>query len=56
MAKDYVITATSRWSKDDRMGVEFARPLEMDAGGRISVRPPQPERTRAESILLRKAG
>jgi hypothetical protein len=38
------------------MGVEFARPLEMNADGRISVRPPPPERPSAESILLRRAG
>jgi hypothetical protein len=54
MAKDYVITVTSRWSKDDRMGVEFAEPLAMAADGRISVLPPQPERAGATSVLLRK--
>jgi diguanylate cyclase (GGDEF)-like protein len=56
MAKDYVISATARWSKDDRMGVEFEQPLEMAADGRISVLPPRPDRTGADSIVLRKTG
>ena len=30
------VTATARWGKDNRMGVEFSRPLELDDTGRIS--------------------
>jgi diguanylate cyclase (GGDEF)-like protein/PAS domain S-box-containing protein len=53
MAAGYVITATARWSKEDRMGVEFAVPLAQDANGGISVVPPRPQRTATESILRR---
>ena len=30
------VTATTRWCEDDRMGVEFATPLQRDASGRIA--------------------
>ena len=30
------VTATARWSQDDRMGVEFAVPLRRDADGRVA--------------------
>jgi diguanylate cyclase (GGDEF)-like protein/PAS domain S-box-containing protein len=30
------VTATARWSQDERMGVEFAMPLQRDADGRIA--------------------
>jgi EAL domain-containing protein (putative c-di-GMP-specific phosphodiesterase class I) len=30
------VTATTRWCRDNRMGVEFSRPLELDEGGRIT--------------------
>ena len=31
------VIATSRWCEEDRMGVEFATPLQRDGGGRIAV-------------------
>ncbi len=56
LAKDYVIPAISRWSRDDRMGIEFGRPLELDAEGRISVRQRQADRQAGDSIIRRKVG
>jgi predicted signal transduction protein with EAL and GGDEF domain len=32
-----LVTATSRWSQDDRMGVEFSVPFELDDAGRIQM-------------------
>ena len=32
LAEGGVVTATARWCQEDRMGVEFAAPLELDAG------------------------
>jgi diguanylate cyclase (GGDEF)-like protein len=50
----HVITATARWSKEDRMGVEFGTALQLDASGGISVAAPRPSRAVGE--LLRKTG
>ncbi|MDF8333396.1 EAL domain-containing protein [Novosphingobium cyanobacteriorum] len=36
LAEGHVITATARWSNEDRMGVEFATPLRLDDDGRIA--------------------
>jgi len=36
LAEGGVVTATARWCQEDRIGVEFAAPLELDAG-RIAV-------------------
>jgi hypothetical protein len=41
----YNVTATTRWCSEDRMGVEFAVPLERDASGMLAalaVDPPTP--------------
>jgi len=56
LAEDYVVQATSRWCKEDRMGVEFAQPLEMDGNGAVLFTPRQVRRDRVENPLLRKAG
>ena len=32
LAEGGIVTATARWCQEDRIGVEFAAPLEMDAG------------------------
>ena len=32
----HIVTATTRWCHQDRMGVEFATPLKRDASGRIA--------------------
>ncbi|MFM5948421.1 MAG: EAL domain-containing protein [Novosphingobium sp.] len=37
LGEGQVITATARWSQQDRMGVEFASPLEIDDSGRIAL-------------------
>ncbi len=56
LAENHVIEATSRWCKEDRMGVEFARALDLDAAGAVAVAAPQPRRDRADSPILRQAG
>jgi hypothetical protein len=35
LSESHVVTATARWSSDDRMGVEFSMPLRLDEDGRI---------------------
>lgn len=35
LADGHVATATAKWSEDDRLGVEFSIPLELDETGRI---------------------
>ena len=56
LSKGYVIKATARWCKDDRMGVEFAIPLELDDNGGVSVTPPRRRPGPAQPVQLRKAG
>jgi diguanylate cyclase (GGDEF)-like protein/PAS domain S-box-containing protein len=51
-----IVTATARWCQEDRMGVEFSSPLELDDAGRIAAVAVAGTRTKASSILLRKAG
>ncbi|WP_225206894.1 EAL domain-containing protein [Novosphingobium huizhouense] len=36
LSESYPVTATCRWSNDDRLGVEFSMPLELDEEGRIA--------------------
>ncbi|WP_225007613.1 MULTISPECIES: EAL domain-containing protein [Novosphingobium] len=36
LSDSYPVTATCRWSNDDRLGVEFSMPLELDEDGRIA--------------------
>jgi len=52
LGEGQVITVTARWCREDRMGVEFARPLEVDQAGGVVL---MPERKRASSDILRKA-
>jgi len=55
LSEAHMITATTRWCEQDRMGVEFASPLERDASGRIAaVVEAAPELVR--NTLMRKAG
>ena len=35
LSERHTVTATTRWSSQDRMGLEFSVPLPRDAGGRI---------------------
>ncbi len=36
ISQDFMVTCATRWCEDDRMGVEFADPLQRDADGRIT--------------------
>ena len=36
LSETLIVTGTTRWSKKDRMGIEFANPLERDEGGAIA--------------------
>ena len=57
MSEGHVVSATARWSKDDRVGVEFAVPLETDSHGQISFRKPRTQRRDESSpALLRRTG
>ncbi len=56
LGKNYVIKATSRWCKEDRMGVEFAQALELDDNGGVSFLPSRRPGEASEPRLLRKAG
>ena len=50
-----IVTATARWCDEDRMGVEFAEPLQCDASGRVTAlqgKAPEP----IVRPLWRKAG
>ncbi|GGN49914.1 hypothetical protein GCM10011349_21020 [Novosphingobium indicum] len=55
LAKDYVMIATSRWCKEDRMGVQFAQPLELDDNGSVLFTPPRPKREDGEQHKLRRS-
>jgi diguanylate cyclase (GGDEF)-like protein len=37
LADGHTVSATARWSDDDRMGIEFSQPLELDDDGRIAI-------------------
>jgi len=37
VSEGQIVTATARWCQEDRMGVEFAVPLELDDSGRIAI-------------------
>jgi hypothetical protein len=55
ISEGHQVTVTSRWCAGDRMGVEFAHPLECDASGRfIAVLGKAPEPV--VRPLLRQAG
>lgn len=36
LTEGQVCTATARWAREDRMGVEFSLPLRLDDDGRIA--------------------
>ncbi|WP_296681107.1 EAL domain-containing protein [Novosphingobium sp.] len=45
LAEGTIATATARWCQEDRIGVEFSAPLELDQNGRIlALSQPQPRR------------
>ena len=49
------ITVTARWCREDKIGIEFVRPLDLDDKGRIILMPEQ-RRVPSDSLRLRKAG
>ncbi|VVT13748.1 EAL domain-containing protein [Erythrobacter sp. EC-HK427] len=55
IAERHRITCTTRWSADDRMGVEFSNPLQRDGDGQITALQEPPPRQMDEQEL-RKAG
>jgi diguanylate cyclase (GGDEF)-like protein/PAS domain S-box-containing protein len=56
LSPDYTIQVTTRWSRQDRMGVEFAQPLAMEKDGSVSLLPPRRTADGGERSILRKAG
>ena len=57
LADNHAVTATCRWSSDDRMGVEFSLPLRLDEGGRIAaVAGKPPLASEPEAVVQRKVG
>jgi hypothetical protein len=57
LSADQTITATARWSQEDRLGVEFSTPLALDEQGRIAVAAARPAATTAiADSLHRKVG
>ncbi|WP_404480765.1 EAL domain-containing protein [Novosphingobium sp. BL-52-GroH] len=56
LADDYLMMATARWSKEDRMGVEFAQALELDGTGAVLFTPTRQRRDRADQPELRRVG
>jgi len=56
LAENCVVVAEAQWCKEDRMGVKFARSLEIDAKGAVVFTPPRPPREKKETAVLRKAG
>jgi diguanylate cyclase (GGDEF)-like protein/PAS domain S-box-containing protein len=56
VAEGRSIEATARWSRDDRMGVEFESSLSLDATGRVDMTPPRSAIRPASEAPLRRAG
>jgi len=56
LADGFVMPATSRWCKEDRMGVEFARNLEVDATGAVLFAIPRTPREPLALPSLRRTG
>ncbi|CAH0497245.1 hypothetical protein NVSP9465_02298 [Novosphingobium sp. CECT 9465] len=59
LGENHAVTATCRWSGDDRMGVEFSQPLRLDDAGRIAAvaaRPTSVPGTDYDMIVPRKVG
>ena len=55
LAEGLVVHGTCRWCNEDRMGMQFDRPLPLDASGSLSI-PARPVQERSENGALRKAG
>jgi diguanylate cyclase (GGDEF)-like protein/PAS domain S-box-containing protein len=53
LTEGFIVTATARWCQEDRIGVEFSAPLELDDSGRIAVISSQTQPGAGRSALLR---
>lgn len=53
LTEGFIVTATARWCQEDRIGVEFVAPLELDDSGRIAVISAQAQPGAGRSALLR---
>ncbi|MBO9498620.1 MAG: EAL domain-containing protein [Novosphingobium sp.] len=55
LSQTHTVTGTTRWCEEDRMGIEFAAPLQRDPAGRIAaIVDPSPDPVRKS--VVRKAG
>ena len=54
LAEGGVVTATARWCQEDRVGVEFAAPLELDDAGRIALMAQAPPASTRIPLLRRQ--
>jgi diguanylate cyclase (GGDEF)-like protein/PAS domain S-box-containing protein len=51
LSESHALTATARWCREDRVGVEFAKPLRIDAAGKVVLPGPH----EGENQTLRRA-
>jgi hypothetical protein len=56
LAEDYVMMAEARWCKEDRMGVQFAQPLDIDDTGAVVFTAPRQRTERPDQTALRRVG
>ncbi len=56
ISKDRSVSAMTRWSQEDRIGVAFSELLELGEAGKLSSAQPQVARKAGEGVLLRKTG
>jgi len=50
LADGHIVNAVTRWAEDDRMGIEFSEPLELDDNGRIALMAARRARRAAPAI------
>nr|WP_283773473.1 EAL domain-containing protein [Altererythrobacter sp. KTW20L] len=56
ISQDFFVGCTTRWTLDDRMGVEFSNPLQRDEGGQIlAVQGPPPRKAPAPRLAAAAA-
>lgn len=55
LSDDRVLMATSRWCRDDRTGMEFSFPLQVDTSGRVILAPPPASDDRGAALPLRRS-
>jgi len=54
LAEGFVVMGTARWCKEDRVGVEFAQPLDLDEAGTVLFAPARQRRERPDQAQLRR--